>query len=200
MIVNEKQIEYAISLVETRGKTYDEIAAGTGISKSTISRLVKQHQATAYTIDMLASYFEVGKEMTTLGGGDERPACPLVAGVSGELKRLEGLYSERESRIIAQSQEKENSIKAQMAMMQQHHEQALAKRDETYDRSVSYLKSQVEEMRKERKELHNELDKAKKRADDLDNKRHNVFWGMLTALILMSVAFVVALFSNSVLR
>lgn len=195
MIVNEKQIEYIISLIETRKKTYDEIAAGSGISRSTISRLVKQRNATAYTIDMLASYFEVGEAMAELGGhSDEHSTCPLISGVSNELKRLDGLYAERESRLQAQSDERVASIKAQMDMLQLHHSQALTKRDETYERSVNYLKTQVDEMRKERAELREMLeveskraDAEKERADALDSKRHNVFWGMLVIIILLLI-------------
>lgn len=185
MIVNEKAIEFIISLIETKKKTYDEIAAGTGISKSTISRLMKQRHATNYTLDMIASYFEVGDELIALIGEEEHTACPLISGVSGELKRLEGIYAERETRLQSQCDERVAALRLQMSMLQEHHAQALTKRDETYERSVAYLKDQVEAMQIERKENHIELEKARKHADDLDRKRHNVFWGMLVVIILL---------------
>lgn len=206
MVVTEKQIELIISIIETCGKTYDVIASGSGVSKSTISRLVKTHQATAYVIDMLSAYFEVGEEMVELGGGEaKRSSCPLVSGVSGELKRLEGVYAEREAHTEAQCAERVAAIKVQMEMLQAHHEQALKRRDETFDRSVAYLKTQVEEMRKERKELQAELDAQRKRAvaaeesvRDMDRKRHNIFWIMGIICACLSVGLSIALFSNSI--
>lgn len=206
MVVTEKQIELIISSIETCGKSYDVIASGSGVSKSTISRLVKTHQATAYVIDMLSAYFEVGEEMMELGGGEaKRSSCPLVAGVSGELKRLEGVYSEREARTESHCNDRIAAIKAQMELLQNHHEQALKRRDDTYERSVAYLKEQVEIMRAERKELQDQLAAEIKRADaaeaevkDRDRKRHNVFWVMGIICACLSVGLVIALFSNSI--
>lgn len=198
MIVNEKQIEYIVSLIETRKKTYDEISAGTGVSKSTISRLMKQRQATKYTIDMLASYFEVGDEMISLGEGGEQTNCPLIAGVSGELKRLEGVYSERETRLQAQCDERIAAMKLQMSMLQEHHAQALTNRDNTYERSVDYLKKQVAIMQEERRQNQEEIESQRKRAEvaethveEIDKRRHNVFWGMLSVIILLLIFMII---------
>ena len=44
-----------------------------------------------------------------------------------------------------------------------------------------------------------ELHEAQRRADQIEAKRHNVFWGMLAALGLVTGAFVVALFHDAVL-
>lgn len=205
MTVNEKQIEFIISIIETSKKTQGEIATGAGISTPTLSRLMKHHQATKYTIDLLAAYFEVGDKVAELGGSEYQSSCPLVAGVSNELKRLEGVYAEREVRLQAQCEERIAAVKAQMDLLQTHHNQALAKRDETYARSTEYLKSQVDEMRKERTELRTMLeteskraDSEKKRADDLDDKRHSVWMRMSIICGFLSIALVIALFTGPI--
>jgi transcriptional regulator with XRE-family HTH domain len=187
MVVNEKQIEFIISVIEASKKTQGEIASGAGVSTPTLSRLMKHHHATKYTVDLLAAYFEVGEKVAELGGNEYQSSCPLVAGVANELKRLEGVYAEREARLQEQCDERVASVKAQMDLLQLHHNQALAKRDETYARSTEYLKSHVDEMRKERTALRAMLDAESKRANDLERKRNNVFWGMLAVVIMLLV-------------
>lgn len=187
MVVNEKQIEYIISVIETSKKTQDEIATRAGISKSTMSRLMKHHQATKYTIDLLAAFFEVGDKVAELGGQEEQTACPLISGVSGELKRLAGIYAEREERLQSQCDERVAALKAQMDLQQKHYTEMIDKQEAKYNSNVRYLKDQVEIMQKERTETRAELDRQKNRADELDRKRHNVFWGMLTVIILLLV-------------
>lgn len=197
-MISEKAMDYVITLVENSGKSYETIADACNLSKSTISRLVSKRQATMYTLDQLIAYFERGKDWKEIVGEDKSHSCPLVADVRNELQAIETVYAEREKRILQQCDERVESLRGQLAMLQNHHNQALQKRDETYERSVEYLKSQVTIMRSERSELQKELDKQTKRADRLDEKQHNVFWGMLALLFLMLLAFFAALFSDAV--
>jgi len=204
-MISEKAMDYVVSLVETSGKSHTTIANAIGISKSTLSRLVNNRQATLFTIDLLIAYFERGEEWQEIVGEDTHHTCHLVADIRKEIKHIEDMYAERESRMQQQYAERLSSINAQMDMLRQHHEQALAKRDETYERSTAYLKQQVATMQEERKENQEEIasqrvraEKAEAHAENIDRRRHNVFWGMLAALIVVTIGFCIALFSPSI--
>lgn len=85
------------------------------------------------------------------------------------------------------------AAKDKLDMLQTHHEQAIKTQQDTYDRSVQYLKEQVREMKYERANLQERVSVLNKRNEDLDRRRHNVFWGMLAALLLSSGGLVACL-------
>lgn len=73
--------------------------------------------------------------------------------------------------------------------LERTHAAALRKRDDTYDRVVGHLKVQLDELKEDNKLLTERASAAESAREQLDKRRHNVFWGMLLALL-----FVLALF------
>lgn len=194
MVVNEKQIELIISCVERSNDTYDVISSRSGVSKSTISRLVKLRQATKYTLDRLASYFEVGEQMASLGGNDDQVACPLVAGVSDELKRLEGIFAEREARLQTQCDERVSFVSKQLDMMTAHHNQVV----ERMQHNINFLKEENALLRAENKELINKheqihadsassVKKAEEQSNAILRKKHFVYRSAIVVSIFLAV-------------
>lgn len=194
MVVNEKQIELIISCVERSNDTYDVISSRSGVSKSTISRLVKLRQATKYTLDRLASYFEVGEQMASLGGNDDQAACPLVAGVSDELKRLEGIFAEREARLQAQCEERVSFVSKQLDMMTSHHNQVV----ERMQNNINFLKEENALLRAENKELINKherihadsassVKRAEEQSSEILRKKHFVYRSAIVVSIFLAV-------------
>ncbi len=86
------------------------------------------------------------------------------------------------------------AAKEKFDMLQAHHEQSIKSHQEAYDRSLAYLNEQVQEMRNERATLQDRVSTLNVRVSDLDRRRHNVFWGMLAALLVSSACLVVFLF------
>lgn len=194
MVANEKQVEYIVSVIETSKKTQDEIATGAGISKATISRLVKHHQCTKYTLDVLAAYFEVADKVAELGDGTGGTTCPLVAGVSGELKRLEGVFAERETRLQVQCEERVEYLKKQLDMMSEHHNQVV----ERMQTNINFLKDENALLRAENKELINKhqkvheesksvVEKAEQQANDVLKKKHFVYRSAIIVSVFLAV-------------
>lgn len=194
MVVNEKQIELIISCVERSNDTYDVISSRSGVSKSTISRLVKLRQATKYTLDRLASYFEVGEQMASLGGNDDQVACPLVAGVSDELKRLEGIFAEREARLQTQCDERVSFVSKQLDMMTSHHNQVVERMQHT----INFLKEENALLRAENKELINKheqihadsassVKKAEEQSNEILRKKHFVYRSAIVVSIFLAI-------------
>lgn len=194
MIVNEKQIEYIISVIEASKKTQGDIATGAGISTPTLSRLMKHRQATKYTVDLLAAYFEVGDKVAELGGSEYQSSCPLVAGVSNELKRLEGIFAERETRLQVQFDERVEYLKKQLDMMEEHHNQVV----ERMQTNINFLKDENALLRAENKELINKqqkvheesksvVEKAEKQANEILKKKHVVYRSAIIVSVLLAV-------------
>lgn len=202
MVVNEKQIEYIVSVIERSGKTYDQISSGAGTSKSTISRLVKLKQCTKYTLDMLAAFFEVADKVAELGGSEGHTACPLVAGVSDELKRLEGIFGEREARHQAQCDERVAAISKQLEMAMTHHNQVV----DRMQRNIDFLKEENDLLRAENKELISKherihadsastVKKAEEQSGEIIKKKHFVYRATVAVSILLAVAVMVMAFA-----
>lgn len=194
MVVNEKQIDLIISCIERSNDTYDVISSRSGVSKSTISRLVKLRQATKYTLDRLASYFEVGEQMASLGGNDDQAACPLVAGVSDELKRLEGIFAEREARLQTQCDERVSFVSKQLDMMTAHHNQVV----ERMQHNINFLKEENALLRAENKELINKheqihadsassVKKAEEQSNAILRKKHFVYRSAIIVSIFLAI-------------
>lgn len=202
MVVNEKQVEYIVSVIETSGKTYDQISAAAGPSKSTISRLVKLKQCTKYTLDMLAAYFEVAEKVAELGGNEGHTACPLVAGVSDELKRLEGIFVEREARLQVQCDERVAFVSKQLDMVTEHHNQVV----DRMQSNINFLKEENALLRAENKDLiskHEKIHadsastvrKAEERSGEIIKKKHFVYRATVAVCIVLAVAVMVMAFA-----
>lgn len=194
MVVNEKQIEYIISVIEASKKTQGDIATGAGISTPTLSRLMKHHQATKYTVDLLAAYFEVGDKVAELGGSEYQSSCPLVAGVSNELKRLEGIFAERETRLQVQCEERVAYVSKQLDMMTAHHDQVV----ERMQNNINFLKEENALLRAENKELINKheqihadsassVKKAEEQSNAILRKKHFVYRSAIVVSIFLAV-------------
>lgn len=201
MVVNEKQIEFIISVIEASKKTQGEIATGAGISTPTLSRLMKHRQATKYTVDLLAAYFEVGDKLAELGGSEYQSSCPLVAGVSNELKRLEGIFAERETRLQVQCDERVAYVSKQLDMMTTHHNQVI----ERMQTNINFLKEENALLRAENKELINKhqkvheesksiVEKAENQSKAILHKKHIVYRSAIIISVLLAVCVVVLSF------
>ena len=95
-------IDKLIKLIQESGKSYDQIAEDTLISRSTLSRLVKNRTASTFTISQLVSYFEIGAEYREMTGGDvPSGTCQLAAELLAEMGDVRSYYERKTGELRA---------------------------------------------------------------------------------------------------
>lgn len=197
-MISAKAIELIAHAIETSKDSYDKIAAATTISKTTLSRLVKQHTASRYTLDVLASYFEIGEKYQELVGNSEY-SCAFAAELAEELRNTRNYYEAKAVSVRTHYEEQLASLRDQCARQEAERTRERETQQRTYDNSVNYLKSEIERLRKERDDVRreceslkessaNELSKARKTASDVTDKKHVVFRVMAIICIVMGIA------------
>lgn len=207
-MVSAKAIELIAHAIETSRDSYDKIAAATNISKTTLSRLVQKHTASRYTLDVLAAYFEIGEKYQELVGSADQP-CAYAAELAEELRNTRAYYEQKAVSVRQYYEEQLTSLRDINARQEQERTRERETQERNYEKNVSYLKQQVEIMQAARRDDRAEIDAQRQRAEkaeaevkERDRKRHNVFWGMLAAIIVITIAFtiafVIALFSDSI--
>lgn len=197
-MVSAKAIELIAHAIETSKDSYDKIAAATTISKATISRVVKQHTASRYTLDVLASYFEIGDQYQALAG-DADHSCAFAAELAEELRQTRAYYEEKAVSVRKHYEEQLAALREQNARQEQERTREREMQQLTYDKSTSYLKAECERLRAERDEARAQAAAASKSTTDLTGKKHIVFWVLTVIDVLMAIALIIALMTDSIL-
>lgn len=197
-MVSAKAIELIAHAIETSKDSYDKIATATTISKTTLSRLVKQHTASRYTLDVLASYFEIGEKYQELVGSTEQ-SCAFAAELTEELRSTRAYYEAKAVSVRAHYEEQLASLREQCARQEAERTRERETQQRTYDNSVNYLKAEVERLRAERDEARISAASASKATSDITGKKHIVFWVLAGIDLLMAVALIIALMTDSIL-
>lgn len=196
-MVSAKAIELIAHAIETSKDSYDKIATATTISKTTLSRLVKQHTASRYTLDVLASYFEIGEKYQELVGSTEQ-SCAFAAELTEELRSTRAYYEAKAVSVRAHYEEQLASLREQCARQEAERTRERETQQRTYENSVNYLKAEVERLRAERDEARISAASASKATSDITGKKHIVFWVLAGIDLLMAVALIIALLTDSI--
>lgn len=197
-MVSAKAIELIAHAIETSKDSYDKIAAATTISKATISRVVKQHTASRYTLDVLASYFEIGDQYQALVG-DSDQSCAFAAELTEELRNTRAYYEEKAVSVRQHYEEQLAVLREQNARQEQERTREREMQQLTYDKSTAYLKAECERLRAERDEARAQAATASKATTDLTGKKHIVFWVLTAIDVLMAISLIIALMTDSIL-
>lgn len=197
-MVSAKAIELIAHAIETSKDSYDKIAAATTISKATISRVVKQHTASRYTLDVLASYFEIGDQYQALVG-DADHSCAFAAELAEELRQTRAYYEEKAVAVRHHYEEQLSALREQNARQEQERTREREMQQLTYDKSTAYLKAECERLRAERDEALAQAATSSKATADLTGKKHIVFWVLTAIDVLMAISLIIALMTDSIL-
>lgn len=84
-------------------------------------------------------------------------------------------------------------------LLQAHHEQRIREISDSHERSVAYLKDEIIRLRGERDEAKESTNRANQAASDITGKKHIVFWVLAGIDLLMAVALIIALMTDSIL-
>lgn len=205
--MREIYTNHLIRLKDRKKISFSTLQEITGISDSTLCRWFKgegnpsvdelEQLFEAMGSDMSEVFAEIGKqELIASEKVEYKGADALLA----DFSRREAIYKENcDQRVAHQIELREkmqNSFDAMISTLSHEHDVALKKRDETYDRTTEYLKKLVESLERKNDSLTERMKDAERRAevaerirDDIDKRRHHVFWGMLAALLFIILLF-----------
>lgn len=197
-MVSVKAIEIVVHALETTKDSYDKIATATGISKTTLSRLRTQHIASRYTLDILAAYFEIGDKYYEAVGSSEH-SCAFAAELAEELRQTRTYYDHKAESVRSHYEEQLSVLREQNARQEMERTREREMQERNFDKSTSYLKAEIERLRVERDEARAQAASASKAAGDVTSKKHVVFWVLVAIDVLMAIALIIALMTDSIL-
>lgn len=190
-MVSAKAIELIAHHLETTKDSYEKISAATTISKTTLSRVVQQHKASRYTLDILAAYFEIGEQYHALVG-DAENTCAFAAELTEELRNLRAYYEQKGVALRQHYEEQISTLRDQNARQEQERNREREMQERNYEKSTAYLKAECERLRAER-------DEARAQASNVTGKKHIVFWILAVSDFLLAIALIIALMTDSIL-
>ena len=187
-MVSAKAIELIAHHIETSKDSYDKIALATNISKTTLSRVVQQHKASRYTLDVLAAYFEIGEKYQEIVGESDH-SCAFAAELTEELRNTRAYYEEKAVSVRQHYEEQMSALREQNARQEADRARERETQQRTYDSSLAYLREDNARLREENTSLRKDLTEANQSAVALATKKYVVVWilGVLNALSLASL-------------
>lgn len=214
MEVSAKAIEMVAEEIRNRGVSYDEIAEATLLSRSTISRVVKQRKASAYTVKQLVAYLELGEQYRSVVGDEpEQNSNQLAADLIEELVNVRSEWRDRLEDVKASSDAQLKLLSDQLASQQAERQREREAQEKTYLNVTTHLKTQIERLQRNNDMLVTKLIEAEREArDDAqravaaeasreqgDKNRHQAFIFFAIIIVAMAVALLVALGTDRVL-
>lgn len=186
-------------------KTPEHVHQDLGFAVSTVRRWLKGE--TSPDLDDLTVMVEyLGGSMDDLFA--EVGKQELAAAQTIDYKGTDVLVTQYEARLEA--------LREKHEMLQAHHEQVIKRRDEDHERSVRYLRDEIERLRSEKAKLIEEKDalsaenaatkaymeaeirKAKATASDIIGKKQAVYWVQAILNILLAAGWIIAMMTDSV--
>ena len=197
-MVSEKAIELIAHAIETSKDSYDKISAATNISKTTLSRLVQKHTASRYTLDILASYFEIDEQYQALVG-DSDHSCAFSAELVEELHSIRSYYEQKAVSVRHHYEDQLASLRELIARQEQERDREREQQHRSYDASVSYLKTEVERLRSDLDKARSDAASARKTTGEIKSEKHIVFLVLVAIDVLMAISLIIALLTDSIL-
>lgn len=200
-------LNHLTNLRESQKISFAALEDKTGITQSTLCRWF-QGKGTP-TVDELEMIFnalggDIRDVFADVGEQELRASRKLdYKGTDAlllEFERREKIYKEHcDTRIAYEVQLREQlqvNFGVAIKSLESSHEAALKKRDETYDKTVGYLKEDLRIMHDKNRELMDRAIAAEKRADisqsqhgDSEMRRDKMFHSMLALCVILSIVF-----------
>lgn len=139
--------------IETSKRTRKDIAAGSGVSESTLSRIVNRQPVSITTLKTLASFFEIGDEFMSLVSKNTKTGCEFSDMLVDELDKIRTYYETKAVNVRKHYEEQIASLRDQNTRQEEERSRERNMQKETYERSVGYLKEENARIRTERDEV-----------------------------------------------
>lgn len=214
MEISAKAIDLIAEEIKKCPASYDDIADATLLSKSTISRVVKQRKASPYTIKQLVAYLEIGDKYREIVGDEEEPqGCQLSSDLMEELASVRAEWSQRLREAAATSEARITFLQEQLAGQIEARQRERELQERAYERSTGHLKDQIARLERNNDMLVGRLIDAEKNNKDslqraiyaeAENKesakmRYRVFIICSAVIVSLIVALIVALSTDRVI-
>lgn len=196
-MVSPKAREFIAHCIEKSNQSYDHIAQRSNLSKATVSRAANQLPVSRQTLDILAAYFEVGEQFSTIAG-EANLSCAFATELTGELRQTRAYYEAKAVSVRQHYEEQIAALREQNARQEQERTREREMQERNYDKSTAYLKAECERLRAERDEARAQAASASKATSDITGKKHIVFWVLAGIDLLMAVALIIALLTDSI--
>lgn len=145
-MIYEATIDLIIKTVKERGLSYDTIADKAGISKTTVYRLMRNRDASAYTIGRVIAYLEIGEEVRKLDA-DQRPGEDEIH----EREREVRAYYEHKAAAVREHYDQQiRLLEAQALRQEEERQRERETQKDVYDRSVAHLKEEIAKVESQR--------------------------------------------------
>lgn len=195
-------IDRLVTLKKKRNVSYDTMQEALGISASTLCRYFNgDAEPTMDTLERILEYLGGSmRELYADVGEAEMKAAEKVAyhgtdALLEDFRLREEQYKKSCEERLAHAAEMrlqlQQSFESALSTLERAHASALAKRDETYERTTAYLKELVIELRADNKELRERSAAAETSREHMHGHCRRVFWGMLSAVIALAVLLTV---------
>ena len=150
MEVSAKAIEMVAEEIQKRGVSYDEISDATLLSKSTISRVVKNKKASSFTLKQLVAYLEMGEQYRALVGDepDSGSSNQLAADLMIELAAQRAEWKQRFHDMQSIYEGRITFMEHQLLSNQEERAREREKQESIYDRSTGHLIKQTERLQR----------------------------------------------------
>lgn len=172
--------------IEKDKRSRKEISAGSGVSESTLSRIVNAQPVSINTLKTLASYYEIGDEFMTLVSKTTRTGCEFADQLCDELDKIRAYYEEKGVNIRKHYEHQIASRDEQNQRQQEEREREREMHQNNYDKVVNYLKDENARLRRER-------DEARASAGGVAQKKHYVYRIMAVLCIILGITLAITI-------
>lgn len=170
------------------GKSFEAVHEALGFATSTVHRWHKgESEPDMDQLTALVEFYGGRMEDLFVVVGKQEMTATAAIGYQG----ADVMVEHYEARLRA-AEEK-------YALLQTHHSQRIEEINANHDKAVAYLKDEIVRLRGERDEARQGLHDANKASHDLAGKKHIVFWVLAVIDLLMAVALIIALMTDSIL-
>lgn len=150
MEVSARAIEMVSEEIQKRAISYDEISEATLLSKSTISRVVKNKKASSFTLKQLVAYLEIGEKYRDIVGDEPEPnsSNQLAADLMTELTAQRAEWKQRFHDMQSIYEGRVAFLEHQLLLHQEERTREREKHESIYDRSTGHLVRQTERLQR----------------------------------------------------
>lgn len=193
-------LEKLNDLKNKSGKSFESVHDALGFATSTVHRWHRgESEPDMEQLTQLVEYYGGTMEELFVAVGRQEMTATQQIGYQG----ADVMVEHYEARLKAADEK--------YALLKEHHDQRVQEINDNHSKSVEYLKEEISRLRQERDDARkacedlklssaDQISKANKTANDVTGKKHTVFWVLVGIDVLMAVALIIALLTDSPIR
>lgn len=198
-MVSAKTIDLIIKTVKERGVSYETIAEKALVSKTTVYRLLKERNASSFTIAQVAAYLEIGDQVREIEGRDvtdDKSGCEFASELVMELRELRAYYEAKAVSVRDSYEERVAYLRERLGTLAEERRQEREDQKAAYERNIQHLMGEIAEAKNTIRDLNHTLDEKRRQIA----KKDRLLTGALVAAGILLLAVLIFMFTDSILR